>query len=636
MISPQSIEQLLNAAAIEEVVGDYVTLKRSGSRYKGLCPFHDEKTPSFVVTPTLGIYKCFGCQKGGNSIHFLMEMENQNFTEAARSLAKRYNIELVETGIKDDEAYKESQKLRENIQIVLDFAQQFFVDSLNETEEGQTIGLSYFRERGFSHDVIKKWGLGYSPTAWEALANTAQSKGYNMETMELAGLLKKRDNGSVYDLFRNRVIFPIQSVSGKTIAFAGRKMSSTDPAPKYVNSPETELYKKSEILYGIFQAKNAIKKEDKVYLTEGYTDVITLSTYGIENVVASSGTALTPGQIRLLRRFTPNITVLYDGDSAGIKASLRGIDLLLTEDLNVRVVALPEGEDPDSYCKNLGADAFAAYLAANEKNFIFFKADLLLKEVNGDPIRKTEAVRDILESLANIPDPLKRSSLNKELARICEIDEALLSAELGKLVRKRVPGRVQEIQAELNQIIEARGIDMPREALTDEHQERALIRLVLIHGHELFNENQTVFEMVLQELATDNTLVFNDVFTNTIISEFRQFGETGWPGNAYFINHSNAEIAAWAAGILSSGYALSPAYEGNYIYITHENDNFRLDVIATFVHLRRKKLDNIIQERKEKLKNPELDSEEILHQIIRLEEIRTRMSIELGYADFKT
>lgn len=635
MIAPQSIEQLLNAAVIEDVVGDYVTLKRAGSRYKGLCPFHDEKTPSFVVTPTLGIYKCFGCQKGGNAINFIMEMENQTYAEAARTLAKRYGIELVETGAKDDEAYKESQKLRENIQVVLDFAQGFFSETLHESEEGRTVAMEYFRERGFTAETIQKWGLGYSPSEWEALATKALNMGYTMETMELAGLVRKRENGSHYDLFRNRVIFPIHSLAGKVIAFAGRKMGNTDPAPKYVNSPETELYKKSEILYGIFQAKNAIKKEDKVYLTEGYTDVITLGQYGVENVVASSGTALTPGQIKLLRRFTPNVTVLYDGDKAGIKASLRGINLLLAENLNVRVVTLPDGEDPDSWCKKLGSEAFLDYLATNEKNFILFKAELLLEGAGNDPIKRTEAVRDILESVAEIPDPLKRNSLNRELARVCGMDEALLATELAKLVRKKSPGREEAILTELKQITEDARIDMPREPFTDIGQEMAFIRLVLTHGQQMFNEAETVFDFAMKEVDGDEILGFAEPLCSKVLAEYRLCQMAGWPGQNHFIQHPDPEIASWAAGILSEGYTLSKAYADNYIYVIHEEENFKHDLIAIFVHLRRKKLDNLIRVNKEMLQNEGVDIDEQMMKIMYLEEIKTRISGEFGYADSK-
>lgn len=633
MIAPNSIEQLLNVAIVEDVVGDYVSLRRTGSRYKGLCPFHDEKTPSFVVTPSLGIYKCFGCQKGGNSLNFLMEIENMNYVEAAKSLAARYGIELIETGPAQSDEYKESQKIRENIQIVLDFAAAFFAENLLESEEGKTIGMPYFKERGYNLETVNKWGLGYSLSSWDSLVSAAEKKGYTIENLELAGLVKKKESGGYYDMFRDRVMFQIQSVSGKTIAFAGRKMNNTDPSPKYVNSPETELYKKSESLFGIFQAKNAIKKEDKVYLAEGYTDVITLSQYGFENVVASSGTALTPGQIKLLRRFTSNITVIYDGDKAGIKASLRGIDLLLAEDMNVRVVPLPEGEDPDSFCKQLGQTGFADYIRTKEENFIFFKARLLLEGISNDPIKKTEAIRDILESLSEIRDNLKRNALNHELAVICGVDEALLATELSKIVRKKFSSRSVDILQELKQITESAGVEMYKEPLTDIAQERAFVKLILLHGDKPFDDNSTVCEFALNELELDDLIHFNDGLSQKIIEEIRSI-DTGFPGGQHFIHHQNTEVAAWAAGIFSEGHELSKAYEENFIYVTHEEDNFKQELLGIIVHLRRKKLDNLLKTEIEKLKTDEENLDDILIKISWLSEVQSRIAQEIGAAVF--
>ncbi|MFN5250949.1 MAG: DNA primase [Bacteroidia bacterium] len=634
MIAPNSIEQLLTVAAIEEVVGDYVSLKRAGSRYKGLCPFHDEKTPSFVVSPTIGIYKCFGCQKGGNSINFLMEMENYTYVEAARSLAAKYGVELIETGKEDTDAFRASQKQRENIQVVLDFALDFFRTNLFESEEGKNIGLPYFKEREFRDDTIEKWGLGYSPESWDALTRKATEAGYTLENLELAGLVRKRESGGYFDLFRNRVIFPIYSVSGKVIAFAGRKMTSADNSPKYVNSPETELYKKSDILYGVFHAKNAIKVKSKVYLTEGYTDVITLNQNGIANVVASSGTALTIGQIRLIRRFTHDITVVYDGDKAGIKASLRGINLLLAEDLNVRVVPLPDGEDPDSYCRKLGGEGFQDYLDTYEENFIFFKARLLLDEVKHDPIRKTEAVRDILESLAEIRDPLKRNALNRELAIICGMDEALLAQELALLVRGKSVTTAKEIIEEIRQITDASGIDLPQEPFNDEVQERAMLRLLMLYGQHDFDTESSVFKFAIEELKRDEGVVFNDPVTKELIADFKRMDPESYPGVSYFTSHPNSDVVSWAAGVLSSGHELSKAYEENFIHVTHEAENYRHELIGIFVHLRRKKLDNLAHMCLDKLKNGEGDPEDIIMELEWLNSIRTRIAGEIGNAVF--
>ncbi|MFN4914843.1 MAG: DNA primase [Sphingomonadales bacterium] len=630
MISPGSIEQLLNAVVIEDVVGDYVNLKRSGSRFKGVCPFHDEKTPSFIVSPGMGIYKCFGCQKGGNAIQFLMDIDNMSYPEAARALAARYGIELIETGNRDDDEYKEKQKIRESLQVALDYAADFFEKQLHEAEEGKTKAMPYFKERGYTYETIRKWRLGYSPEAWEAFTQTASKEGYKPENLELAGLIKKRENGSYYDLYRNRVIFPLIGVSGKLLGFAGRKMSSTDPAPKYVNSPETELYKKSDFLYGIFQAKNAIKKHDKVYLTEGYTDVITLHQAGIENVVASSGTALTPNQIKLIRRFTPNVTVVYDGDTAGIKASLRGIDLLLSDDLNVRVVSLPDGEDPDSYCAKLGGEAFSDYLHLEEQNFIIFKAKLLLSECGDDPIKKSEAIRDILQSVACMNDALKRNAMNQELARVCQTDEALLAAELGKLLRSRNLKHEQDFIKEVKQVTTASGIELPREELTDVFQERALFRILLLHGDSPWDDHTTVSDFILKELKEDEQLLFNDEMCAQIVSQVKFGVWDKWPGQAYFTNHSSPEIASWAAGILSSGYELSKAFADNFIHVKKEEENYRNDITAVFLYLRKKKLDNMIKHYTKSLQDPETDVSDTLEMLNYLNELRSRVSKDIG------
>ena len=642
MIAPSSIDQLINSVHIEDVVGDYVSLKRSGSRYKGCCPFHDEKTPSFVVSPTMGIYKCFGCQKGGNAIQFVMDIENLNFVEAAKSLAKRYNIELIETNVENQDVYQEAQRAKESMQAAVDFAQQFFSDQLFNTEEGKSIGLPYFKERGFTVDTIKKWGLGYSPESWEALAKVSHNKGYHSEVMVKAGLLKVRDNGTNYDLFRYRVMFSIFAVTGKVIGFAGRKMSSTDPSPKYVNSPETELYKKSDVLFGMFQAKNAVKKLDKVYMTEGYTDVITLHQSGIENAVASSGTALTPGQIKLLKRFTINVTVVYDGDMAGIKASIRGIDLLLQEGLNVRVVPLPEGQDPDSYCKELGGERFQKYIDENEETFIFFKAKLLIDETKNDPLRKSDAVRDILKSLALINDPLKRAALAQQLAGICEMEEAVLVQELAKLVKQQQAKENQEFEKEVKSAIEGAGASfgfveggsgaLRVNLLDHKEQELAVFRILLLYAEQSFVEEKSVFDFVWEELAQDELIDFVHGLCVKLEQEVQS--QTGWPGQNYFVHHIDPEIAAWAAGVLAEGYPLSQAYADNYIDVKDESLSYREQVVNVFLHLRRKKLDARIEEHLELIKeNPDVADEDMMvmmEYLKDLNQLKREIALKLG------
>jgi DNA primase len=613
MITQNSIEQLLNVVNIEDVVGDFVSLKRSGPRYKGCCPFHDEKTPSFVVSPSIGIYKCFGCQKGGNAIQFMMDIENLNFVEAAKSLAKRFSVELEETHVENKDAHQEAQRQRESIQAAVDFAQGFFVTQLFDSDEGKSIGLPYFKERGFTIETIKKWGLGYSPESWEALAGHSKVKGFNAEVMVLAGLLKLRDNGTHYDLFRHRVMFSIYSVTGKVIAFAGRKMSSTDPSPKYVNSPETDLYKKSDVLFGLFQAKNSIKKADKVYMTEGYTDVITLSQAGIENVVASSGTALTPGQIKLLKRFTDNVTVVYDGDAAGIKASLRGIDLLLQDGLNVRVVSLPEGQDPDSFCQKMGGEDFQSYLNENEETFIHFKAKLLIDECKHDPLKKSDAIREILKSVSLIADGLKRSALTRDLSNICEMEESVLVQELGKLLRQNKAKEEQAFVSQIASITHEMGVDMPAQAKpahTDHHQEMAVFRLLLLHGNEAMDAEKTVFAYLVEKVLNDPDLPFEDELAIRLIADSAQL--EAWPEKEHFINHMDNDIAAWAAGVLAGGHTLSKAFENNYIDVSQPESTVKEQVKNVILHLKRKKFDKSLNLALAMLENPEISAEEMI------------------------
>lgn len=635
MITQNSLDQLISVISVEEVVGDYVSLKRSGSRFKGCCPFHDEKTPSFVVSPTMGIYKCFGCQKGGNAIQFLMDIENLTFVESARALAKRYGIELIETQVDNQDAYQEAQRKKESLQAAVDFAQSFFVSQLFDEDEGKSIGLPYFKERGFTIETIKKWGLGYSPETWEALALHSKNKGYNPDIMVDAGLLKFRDNGTHYDLFRYRVMFPIFAVTGKVIGFAGRKMSSTDPSPKYVNSPETDLYKKSDVLFGLFQAKNEMKKLDKVYMTEGYTDVITLHQAGIENVVASSGTALTPGQIKLLKRFTNNVTVVYDGDAAGIKASIRGIDLLLQEGLNVRVVPLPTGQDPDSYCKRLGGEGFQTYIDQHEETFIFFKAKLLIDETQDDPLKKSDAVREILRSLSLIADPLKRSTLAQQLSGICGVDESILLQELATLLKQNRTKENQEFEKQLRNITEQMGVGMPIQVqapLGDISQELAMFRLLLLYGDRSYLEEQTVFDYISIQFHSDENLVLKNDLAKKLYEESFNLG--AWPGQLHFVHHIDAEIAAWSAGVLADVYPLSPAYANNFIDVSTEDLAFKDQVLNMFLHLRRKKIDGLIASGMELLKTMEKieEMEELMLKIMFLNEQKRQIAVILGNA----
>jgi DNA primase len=450
--------------------------------------------------------------------------------------------------------------------------------------------------------------------------------------LKSAGLIKQRDSdGSAYDLFRNRVIFPLIAVSGKVVGFAGRIMGKVENAPKYVNSPDTELYKKSDFLFALYQAKNSIKKLDKVLLTEGYTDVITLHQSGIENAVASSGTALTPGQIKLIKRFTNNVTVIYDGDAAGIKASLRGIDLLLAEDINVRVVPLPEGDDPDSYCKKLGPDGFKDYIQSVEKNFIFFKAELLLELTQNDPIQKSEAIKDILQSVAYIKDSLKRTTLVKELERICDVKEEVLAQELGKLLRINIVQDKKQLFADTKNVVDL-FIDEPvLVALSDVHQEMAMIRTLLMNATKQFDENQTIFEFALTEYMADESIQFKDAFASKFMNELiKPDGTFEWPGIEYFIHHTDTEISSFVAGVFSNDHQLSPAFLDNMIYVKTEEDNYRDELISIFLNIRRTKIEEIILNEQLKLQMPEEQHDEILEYLDFLNTVKIDIANKLG------
>lgn len=431
MIDQATIDKIMDTANILEVVSDFVTLRKRGVNYVGLCPFHDEKTPSFSVSPSKGICKCFSCGKGGSAVHFIMEHEQMSYYEALKYLAKKYSIEIQERELTDEE--KQLRGERESMLIVNSFAQEYFSHILFDHAEGRSIGLAYFHEREFRDDIIRKFGLGYSLDQRNALAQEAQKRGYNQEYLLKTGLCLEGQNGHIHDRFKGRVIFPVYSLSGKVLAFGGRVLKKDDKTAKYVNSPESEIYHKSNELYGIFQAKQSIVKNDSCFLVEGYTDVLSMHQAGIENVVASSGTSLTPGQIRLIHRFTDNITVLYDGDAAGIKASLRGIDLILKEGMNIKVVLLPDGDDPDSFSKKQSAASFTEYIKSHETDFIRFKTNLLLESAGDDPIKRAGLISDIVRSISVIPDTIIRSVYTKECSRLMEIDEKILVSEINKL-----------------------------------------------------------------------------------------------------------------------------------------------------------------------------------------------------------
>ncbi|SHL82740.1 DNA primase [Flavobacterium xinjiangense] len=508
MISKATIDTVFETARVEEVIGDFVNLKRAGSNFKGLSPFSEERSPSFMVSPAKGIWKDFSSGKGGNSVAFLMEHSHFTYPEAIRYLAKKYNIEIEETEQSDEE--KAITDVRESMYLVSEFAKTYFHNTLFNSEEGKAIGYSYFKERGFSNDTIKKFSLGYSPESWDAFTKEALGKGYKLEFLESTGLTIPRDDRP-FDRFKGRVMFPIESMSGRVLGFGGRILTNDKKAAKYLNSPESEIYHKSKVLYGIFQAKQSIAKLNNCYLVEGYTDVIQFNQSGIENVVSSSGTALTPDQIRLINRLTKNITVLFDGDAAGLRASIRGIDLILEEGMNVKVCTFPDGEDPDSFAKKTSYDDLVLYLENNAKDFIQFKASLLMNEAKNDPIKKADLIRDMVVSISKIPDRIQREIYIQECSRIMDISEQVLQSTLAQLVQKDV-SEVGKKQKQEQQAFEVVKNENPIDAEKVDvlyRLERKIIEILLLYGNKT-EEFEDAFLRTNEEGEIENVIEKKD------------------------------------------------------------------------------------------------------------------------------
>ena len=585
MIDKQTVDKILDAAQIVDVVSDFVTLRKRGVNYIGLCPFHDEKTGSFTVSPAKGIFKCFGCGKGGGPVHFIMEHEQLDYPGALKYLAKKYHIEVVEKELTPEE--QQSQSDREAMFALNTWAQSYFTQQMNNTEDGRAIGLSYFRSRGFTDETIAKFGLGYCLDKSDAMTMTALHSGYKADFIEKCGLGSRRDNGTWYDRFRGRVIFPVHTLSGKVVAFGGRVLKKDDKTAKYVNSPESEIYHKSNELYGIYFAKQSIVKQDRCFLVEGYTDVISMHQAGITNVVASSGTSLTPGQIRLIHRFTPNITVLYDGDAAGIKASIRGIDLLLEEGMNVKVVLLPDGEDPDSFAQNNNASDFIDFIDKNQVDFIRFKIQLLLDEIGNDPIKKAGLIQDVVRSVSLIPDNIVRSVYAKECASQLDVDEKVVLAEIQKILRTR---REKELVRKSNGdyipqsyaaeekhdtnpayrqedvVSDGVGQTFSSQFSTFDKEEMNILHYVVRYGGELLfmteaGEYQTVSGFIIASLADlemEGGSIFHNPLHQKMLDCVREVkAEDNFNAAKYFTNHIDPEISAKAAELLTDKYTLS-------------------------------------------------------------------------------
>ena len=646
-IPRETVEQILQAARIEEVVGEFVTLKKRGSNLWGNCPFHNEKTPSFSVNPARNIFKCFGCGKAGDSAKFLMEHEHFTYPEALRYLAKKYNIKIEEKQQTAEEIMQQS--IREKMYNINEFADKYFVDTLWNTEEGKTIGLEYFRERGYLNPIIEKFHLGYNPDSahWDAFTEHAKKNGYSEELLEQIGLSIKGSKG-LYDRYHGRVMFPIHSLTGRVIGFGGRILVNDKKSPKYQNSPESEIYDKKQTLYGIYFAKNAIARQDECILVEGYFDVLRMHQIGIENVVASSGTSLTMEQIRLVKRYTKNITMLYDGDAAGIHAALRGTDMILSEGMNVRVVVLPPEHDPDTFGKEFSTEYVSNYLKENAKDFIRFKTELLLKDAESDPIKRGQVIREIVETISVIPDSIFRITYVKECSRLLDMPEQTLTNELNKILRSKLK-KTLGIEDNVVPETDATTVTPKQEESVDDQlpagyfQERELVKLLLMYGKEMIADERldengekiyeqvSVAQLIVDDLKMDD-FVFTNVVNKKIFDIFDQAIDAGYiPDDQFFVSNEDETIAQLAADLLSTPYKLDQ-WEKYGIFVKREEDMLRATVLSSIYRYK----DLIIEERRKAIEEELKTTEDADDQFILLkrkkdlDDIRKQINKELG------
>ncbi len=610
MIKQEVVDKILDAARVEEVVGDFVDLKKRGTSLIGLCPFHNEKTPSFNVSVSKGIYKCFGCGAGGDSVRFVMEHEKYSYPEALKYLAQKYHIEVEETERTPEQVA--AQDKRESLFIVTNWAGKFFKETLWDTEDGRTIGLNYFRERGYRDDIIQKFELGYSPEGWTALYDRAKAEGYKDEFLETTGLIIRKDDGSVYDRFRGRVMFPIHNLTGRILGFGGRTLKTDKKTPKYVNSPESEVYHKSDVLYGLYLAKKPILDADNCYLVEGYADVLSMHQAGVENVVSSSGTSLTGGQVRLISRYTKNVTILYDGDEAGIKASLRGTDMLLEEGLNVKVLLFPDGNDPDSYVQKFGSTAFKQYIAEHQQDFIFYKTHVLLRDAGNDPIKRAGVIHDVVESIALIPDAIKASVFVRECSVLLDIEERLLIAELNKLRIGRAKKADRTTEQSKQPTEDAAGVNSalpppPVENISsDVLHEREIIRILLHYGGHPASWEDSDVPLAPLLLSGLSDVSFDDPTCFAIIGIYREFIERGeLPDERTFIAHRDRAIADLAIDLLATKYSLSPNWndEKRKIHVSHESERLEDLVYSAIYRIKKRKVEQQILKVREAIKS---------------------------------
>jgi DNA primase len=647
LISQETIQKIQSQIDILDIVGSYVKLRKRGANYLGLCPFHNEKSPSFTVSPTKEIYKCFGCGKSGNSISFLMDLEKYSYVEALRWLANKYNIEIEETAVSPE--FKIQQQTSESLFIINKFAQEFFSDALLNTEEGQDIALSYLKQRGFREEIINKFQIGYDPEARDSFAKAAQAAQYNTELLLRTGLVVQRDAG-LQDNYRGRIIFPIHNPSGKVLGFGARIIKKNDKAPKYINTPENEIYVKSKILYGSYFARMAIDKADECLLVEGYTDVVSLHQAGVENVVASGGTSLTTDQLRLIKKYCNNLTIVYDGDGAGIKAALRGLDLALEERLDVKLVLIPDGEDPDSYVNKIGAEAFKNFVQANKKDFILFQLEIALKDAGNDSARKSAVVNQVAETISRInraEDFTKRQDYIKQVSQVLKIDEGGFIALVNKILRDKIS---KEENRQYNPVVPSTENDTgeaPADGLEtillnrDEHNERAMIRSLLEFGNQPWTEDQTVADHLLNEIE-ENELdkMMENPSLLRILDTYKTWYKEGLkPTDKNFLYSEDRQLTDTVISIMQTNDGdLSPNWKEKYEgHIPTREELFKEEVFSSLNYLKLRKIKKMIIENQQELLHP-LPAEEqmiLLQTHQHLKQMEIELTRQLGMVIYK-
>jgi DNA primase len=619
LISQQTIQQIQSRIDIIEIIGGFVKLKKRGVNYLGLCPFHNEKTPSFTVSPVKEIYKCFGCGKSGNTISFLMEHEKYSYVEALRWLANKYNVEIEETEVSPDQ--KQQQQLADSLFVINNFAQKFFTEQLLHTQEGQDVALTYLYDRGFRDEIIHKFQLGYSPDSWDTFSKAARGAQFNAELLQRSGLVIVREDRT-FDNYRGRIIFPVHNQTGKIIGFGARIIARNDKAPKYINTPENEIYVKSKILYGSYFARQAIDKNDECLLVEGYTDVISLHQAGIENVVASGGTSLTQDQLRLIRKYTSNLTIIYDGDAAGVKAALRGLDMALEEGLNVRLVLIPDKEDPDSYVNKVGPNAFRDFIAANKKDFVLFQLEIALKDAGGDTAKKAALVNQVAETISRInkaEDFTRQQDYIKQSAAILKIEESGLTALVNKFIREKISKIENRLPVDEAMVFEQQAgtpLQQYDEGLNllqrDELQERALVRALLEFGTKEWSDQDTVASMIFREWE-DQELLDNPQLKR-VVQTYKAWYDAGLnPSDKSFIYHDDVELSSLVVSIMDFPYELSPNWKEHFEgKIATREELYREEVISVLTYLKLRKIKQLISENQKDLERPHTSEEQLV------------------------